>query len=172
MVTKYDGRTTAVNVATNVTLNLMPAIADATLKKALLTEWEAGTTFECNIREFSPSGSVNTREEQFLCDADVMESAGATKWSIDPIVIQTGNPQTANTFLDSLVVGSKFFLGRRAGLPYSTAAAAAQRISLWQVEVSLVEDMPDVANADGNKFETRVHLAVKKHERNATISAT
>ena len=169
MVTAYDPRPTAINVAANTTINLLPALADTTLAAVTLAEWNAGTTVQCAIREFNLSGSVATSSEQFLCDPEVSETTGATTWSVDPLVVQTGDPQAANSLLDALTPGTTRYIVRRLGLPHGAAGAIAQKVTVIQVQVTLKEVMPLTANADGQKFETRVHWAVKKVNQAATL---
>lgn len=169
MVTIYDGRTDAVTVASNVAVVLVPAVADTTLEDITLAEYNAGTAIECSIREFSLTGTVQNRQEQFLCDADASEWGGPVTWTIDPVVIQAGDPQDANTLLDGLTKGEIRYIVQRLGLAHDTAAAAGQKVRIAKVEVSLVEDMPMVATPDGTKFEARLHFAVREFQRNAAI---
>ena len=171
MVTAYDPRATAINVAANTTVAFLPAIASADLSVVTLAEFNAGTTVQCAIREINASGSVATSTEQFLCDAEVAQTTGATTWSIDPIVIQSGDPQAANPLLDALVPGTVRYIVQRRGLPHAAAAAAAQKISVFKVEVTLNEPMPMVANVDGQKYENRIHVAVKQVKLAAAITA-
>lgn len=170
MVTAYDPRATAINVAANSTINLLPALSSADYSAVTLAEWNAGTTVQCAIREFGLNGSVATSTDQFLCDAETMENTGATTWSVDPLVIQTGDPQAANALLDPLVPGVTRYIVRRLGLPHAAAGAAAQKVTVIKVQVTLKETMPIAANADGKKFETRVSWAVKAVNQAAALT--
>ena len=171
MVTKYDGRVGAIAVAANTTVNIMPAVADSTMKTVTVSEWDAGTTIECGIREFQSSGSHQPRTDQLLCEPTQTEERGTVTYSIDPTVVLVGDPQDPNPFLDGLVEGDTVYIGRRDGLPHDAAGASGQRIFMWRAEVVLVEPMGVAANADGSKYEARITWAVKAFERLATISA-
>lgn len=169
-ITEYDGRTNAVEVVGNVSAVMAPAVADATLKAVTVAEVTAGTAIEYSTRDISLTGSVATKTDQFLADVDVETTTGATTFTIDPIVLAAGDPQNPDPFITSLTKGATFYLIERRGMDRLTAYAAAQKVAVTQVEVTLLEDMPVTANADGQTFEVRLHLAVKKHERNASIS--
>ena len=100
----------------------------------------------------------------------MMENTGATTWSVDPLVIQTGDPQAANPLLDALTPGTTRYVVRRLGLAHAAAGAVAQKVTVVKVQVTLKEAMPIAANADGQKFETRVHWAVKAVNQAAALA--
>lgn len=168
---RYDARDASVVIAANFTSILVPLISDPDLAEATVAELEAGTAFECSIREIGVTGAATNNTDQFLCDEEPSETPGPVTWSIDPVVILMGDPQAPNPLLDSLTRGSVHYLVQRRGLPHADPFAAAQRISITKVEVSLVEDVAVAANTEGRKFESRVHFAVRKHERNAVVAA-
>lgn len=171
-LTMYDTRTLGVEIAGNTATVLTPLVADPLLSKATIAEINAGTAIQCAIKELDVSGTANTRSDQLLCDTDEAETPGTVKWSIAPIIVRIKDPQQADTFVDGLVRGDVVYIIQRRGLPHSTAFAAAQRISITRAVISLVEDMPVQANADGNKYEVRIHFAAKAHNRTAVVSAT
>lgn len=170
MVTAYDPRLAAINVAANSTINLLPALASADMSAVTLAEWNAGTTVQCAIREFDLAGSVATGTEQFLCDAEEMETTGATKWTVAPLVIQTGDPQAANALLDALTPGTTRYIVRRLGIAHATAGAVGQKVTTIRVQVTLKETVSIAANANGQKYETRVHWAVKGVNQSALLA--
>lgn len=170
-VTQFDGRTTAVNVAANTQVVLVPAIADATLAAITKAEYDAGEAIETSIKTVNITGSVATQTEQYLSDSDVSQTTGATTWSADPFDLVAGDPQTPNTWLAGLTEGQVVYVVQRRGLPHATESAAGQKVSIARCEITLIEDGPATANADGDKYHVLIHVAVKQFERKAAISA-
>lgn len=166
---KYDGRTDAVKVASNFTTVLAPVGVDATAPK--VAEIEAGTAYQCSIRTQGITGSPNNITDQFLCDEDQQETPGSVTWSMDPIEIQVGDPQVANAFLDGLIRGDRRWVVERRGPNHDTAFAAGDRVSVAEVEVSHVEWVAAAANTNGDKFQKRLHFAVKRYVPDAVVAA-
>ena len=169
--TIFTGRRDQMVMASKVSVVFAPAIADPTLKTVTVPEYNAGVATQCSIRELNPTGAPQTSTDQFLCDADQVESPGPVTYSIDPIRILAGDPQNPDPWLDGLERGQTVFLLVRPGLPHADPAEAGQRLRVWEAKVNLIQDAPYQANADGAKFEVEVHLAVQKFERNATLTA-
>lgn len=171
MTTAYNGRDKAVTVAGNVVVNAMPAIAGYDTRKLTTTEWDAGTTIECNIRKIEVTADAGTRTDQYLCDDDQIEERGPIKWQVAPIEINAGDPQKPDAWLAALTVGQTLFLGQRYGLPYTAPAASAQIANqVTKVEVSAIEWVAPEANANGSKFFKKISFAVKGNELDVPIT--
>jgi hypothetical protein len=171
-ITVFPGRETAVTVAGNSAVNIMPAVADPNLASVTVAEWDAGEAIECSIRKVGLSGDIKNHDDQFLCDADSVEYAGTVKWSIDPIEIQAGDPQKPDTWLSSLQRGQTVYIGQRYGIPHGAAAEAGQVINqLTKAEVSNVGWKAVEANTDGSKFEKVISFAVKANHIDAKVVA-
>lgn len=169
MVTMYTGRETAVRTAKHHAAVLAPLVADPTLKTATLAEVNAGHAIQCSIKEIGITGSPNNESEQYICDEDATETAGATTWSITPLVLDAGNPQEANELVDNLVKGSILYVIERRGPVHDVEFAADALVSIAKIEVSHVEWVEVTANTAGEKFRVRIHASVRKYERVATI---
>lgn len=168
---RYDPRDVEMEIASNTTLVLLPMIADSTLKTVSVTEIEAGVAFECATAAFGLVPSPTTREKQNLCDKDARQRPGSTTWSIEPLIIDAGDPQATNDFIDGLVVGETRYLTQRDGLPHLDAFAAGQKVANAQVTIQAVSRVPLAASTDGTSYQWRIDLAVDQVEQFATVKA-
>lgn len=168
---QYDPRDAEMEIAGNTALIMLPSIADATLKSVTVTETEAGIAFECATAAFGLVPSPTTREKQNLCDKDARQRPGTTSWSIESLIVDAGDPQAANAFVDTLVIGETRYLVQRDGLPHLDAFAAGQKIMAAQVVIQAISRVPLAASTDGTSYQWRIDVTVDQVEQFATIAA-
>ncbi|MEL4357034.1 MULTISPECIES: phage tail tube protein [unclassified Luteococcus] len=168
----FDGRTTATNVAGYTTVVAIPAVAGFDIPTLTLAEVEAGTRIDCAIRGLKITPDVKNSQDQFLCDENKVEFAGAIEYSADDLILQAGDPQNLDPFLTSLVRGQTIILGERYGIKSATDFAADQIMNrLTKAEVTFAGWVDPEANDEGKKAEWMVKLAVKGQKTNVTITA-
>lgn len=168
----FDGRTASTNVAGHTAVVIMPAVAGFDTPAVQLAEVEAGTRVDCDIRGVKITAEVKNSSDQFLCDENKTEFAGAIEYSADDLVIQAGDPQQPDPFLASMVRGQTYVIGERYGLKSAAPFAAEQIMNrLSKVEVTYAGWVDPEANEDGKKAEWLVKLAVKGQHTNVPITA-
>lgn len=156
--------------ARNTVINIMPAVASATLAGATLAEWNAGTMIQCAIEEFSMTTDAQTRTRKKLCDDVAAQAPGARTYQAGDTVVVAPDPQTANTFLDSLTVGAVKYVSVRPGMADDTAAAATQKIWLDKRQILSIDPEP-ITTEDGNAYAWRIRWLVMGRNLKATILA-
>ena len=166
--TKYDGHTGAVKIAAHYDAVLAPAVLDLAAPK--VAEIEAGTSFTCSTRLVEIAGTSTSTSDQWLCDADTVETPGAVTWTGQPIVIQAGPPQTPNTFISGLTSGAVRYLIERRGLAPTAAYTSSQIVSVAEIEISHWEHVAAEANTEGRKWEYRIHYTVRRYRQVATVA--
>ena len=171
-ITKYDGRTAAKQIAGNYVAAFLPAVADPTLKSVTTAEADATTAYDitCSIRGIGVTSTPNMETDQFLCDVDEVETLRSMSHSMDTILVQTGDPQVTNAFVDSLVKGSVRYLVLREGKASSVALASGDKVQVVKVRINFVKPAAVTASTSG-KFETEVMVSVEQYEPYATIAA-
>lgn len=168
----FDGRTSATNVAGNTTVVSMPAVVGFDVPTLTLPEVEAGTRIDCAIRGLKIGADVKNTQDQFLCDENKVEFAGAVEYSADDLILQAGDPQNIDPFLASMVRGQTLYLGERYGIKSAEPFAADQIMNrLTKAEVTFAGWVDPEANDEGKKAEWMVKLAVKGQKTNVTITA-
>ena len=168
---KYTGRETAVAIAANQAIVVVPAIADMLAPK--VTEVEAATShaIQCGIKTFGVVPADSTQTEQYLCDKIATETSGAVRYSMEELRIVAGDPQAANSLQTLCVPGAVLFILDRRGLAEGAAFVAAQKVSTVKVQVTYFAPAPTGANENGDKFEYVAKFAVLGYEPFAVLAA-
>jgi len=168
----FDGRTASVNVAGYTTVVSVPSVAGFDTPAITLPEIEAGTRIDCDIRGLKITPDVKNTQDQFLCNENKVEFAGAIEYSADDLVIQAGDPQNLDPFLAGLVRGQTVYLAERYGVKSAEPFTAEQTINrLTKAEVTFSGWVDPEANDEGKKAEWLVKLAVKGQHQQVKITA-
>ena len=71
-----------------------------------------------------------------------------------------GNPQDANTFVDSMDLGSEHFFWVRPGMADNEPVAAGQKVQVIQATIDAC-DLRQVSTSDGDEFAAVVSISVQ-----------
>ena len=136
----------------NVLVKIVPAIADTSSPK--LTELNAAGAVDisCYLTGggWKPSLSEQVINDERLCTTQTYEQKGRSQRGLEVEYIDNTNSPNATTFnkaKDTLVPGSSAFLVVRTGLPYDTALAVSQKVTIYPVTAGEYNDMPPEANS-------------------------
>lgn len=157
--------------AGNTTINIMPAVASATLASVTVAEWDAGTTVQEATEEFSLTTDASTISRKKIGDKISTQLAGQRTYQMSDTVLVASSMQAANALIDGLAVDSIKYIGVRPGLDDTTAAAASQKVWLVKAQVLSVDPEP-ITTEDGNSFQWRVKWIVLNRNLSASISAS
>jgi hypothetical protein len=156
----------------NFLVLVVPEIANTSAPT--LAELNAGTVVDisCYLTAggWKPSLSEQVITDDRLCSTQTYEKKGRSQRSLEVEYIDNTNSPNATEFnkaKDTLIPGSKHYLVTRGGMPYETALAATQKVSVRPVEAGEYNDMPPEANSvikTGQKLfvtgETKTDVAV------------
>jgi len=156
--------------AGNTTINIMPAVASATLAAVTVAEWDAGTTIQEATEEFSLTTDASTLSRKKIGDTVATQRPGSRTYQISDTVLVASSPQSANTLIEGLTIDAIKYIGVRPGLADTTAAAAAQKVWLAKVQVLSCDPEP-ITTEDGNAYQWRVRWLVLDRNLAAAISA-
>ena len=155
--------------AGNTTINIMPAVASATLAAVTLSEWNAGTTIQEATEEFSLTTDASTLSRKKIGDKISTQLAGQRTYQISDTVLVASSMQAANTLIDGLTLDTIKYIAVRPGLDDTTAAASGQKIWLTKAQVLSVDPEP-ITTEDGNSYAWRVKWTVLDRNLTAAIS--
>ncbi len=137
----------------NVLVKIVPAIADTSAPK-VATELNAVSAIDISCYlvggGYKPSLSEQVITDERLCTTQTYEQKGRSQRGLEVEYIDNTNSPNATAFnkaKDTLVPGSKAFLVVRTGLPYDTALAAGQKVTVYPFTAGEYNDMPPEANA-------------------------
>ena len=136
----------------NVLVKLVPAIADTSAPKLTELSVAGAVDISCYLTGggYRPSLSEQVITDERLCTTQTYEQKGRSQRGLDVEYIDNTNSPNATTFnkaKDTLVPGSKHFLVVRTGLPYDTALAASQKVTVYPVTAGEYSDLPPEANS-------------------------
>ena len=169
-LTKYDGRTDAVAVASNFTLVIVPAVTWPAVK-ATEVEATGSLAIQCAITTWGVTPQESTQTEQYLCDKIASETAGAVRYSIEPLTILAGDPQEQNAIVSALPPNTIVYLVERRGVSHDTTFALGDIVSVVKAEVIYCVPAPVTANENGDKFNLTAKFAVKDYLPFVTLAA-
>lgn len=154
--------------AGNTVINVMPAVANIT--SPTLTEWNAGTVIQCATEAFEPSLDTKTNTRKKLCDKESVEIPGTATFSISDITIVSDNPQGEAPYPAIFVPGATVFIGVRPGMDHASAAAAAQKV--WVFEAQFQDLVPTKITTDeGEAFGWTLKFLARDHTYKAALVA-
>lgn len=137
----------------NVLVKLVPAIADTEAPKVATELNAAGAVdISCYLTGggYKPSLSEQVISDERLCTTQTFEQKGRSQRGLEVEYVDNTNSPDAvlyNKAKDTLVPGSKHFLVVRTGIPYDTALAAAQKVTVYPVTAGEYNDLPPEANS-------------------------
>ena len=157
--------------AGNTVINIMPAVASATLVAVTVAEWNAGTMIQCATEEFSMTTEAATASRKKICDKVATQRPGERTYVASDTVIVASSPQAANTLVDGLTLDAIKYVAVRPGLTDSTAAAASQKVWVDKRQVLAVDPEP-ITTEEGNAYAWRVKWLVLGRNLAAAITAS
>ena len=136
----------------NVLIKLVPAIADTSAPKLTELNVAGAVDISCYLTGggYKPSLSEQVINDERLCTTQTYEQKGRSQRGLEVEYIDNTNSPNASTFnkaKETLVPGTTQFLVVRTGLPYSTALAVGQKVTVYPVTAGEYNDMPPEANS-------------------------
>jgi hypothetical protein len=134
----------------NMAVWLVPTIADPSAPT--VAEITAGVDISCYLTPdgYAPTADQATITDDRLCSTETFgqpgrKTRGLTLTGID----NTNSPHEddANELVDTLVEGTEMFVVRRRGIPYTTAVAADQKVSVLPIKPGMKQDVAPEANS-------------------------
>lgn len=137
----------------NVLVKLVPAIADTSAPK-IATELNAAGAVDisCYLTGggYKPSLSEQVITDERLCTTQTYEQKGRSQRGLEVEYVDNTNSPNAtlyNKAKDTLVPGAAQFLVVRTGLPYTTALAAGQKVTVYPITPGEYGELPPEANS-------------------------
>jgi len=137
----------------NVLVKLVAAIADTSAPK-VATEINAvgSVDISCYLTGggYKPSLSEQVIQDERLCTTQTYEQKGRSQRGLEVEYIDNTNSANQTTFnkaKDTLIPGTAQYLVVRTGLPYTTAAAAGQKFSVYPITPGEYNELPPEANS-------------------------
>jgi hypothetical protein len=137
----------------NTLVKLVTAIADTSAPK-VATELNAGSSVDisCYLTAggWKPSLSEQVISDERQCSTQTYEQKGRSQRGLDAEYIDNTNSANATTFnkaKDTLIPGAPMFVVVRTGLPYTTALAAGQKVTVYPITPGEYSELPPEANS-------------------------
>jgi hypothetical protein len=137
----------------NTLVKLVTAIADTSAPK-VATELNAASSVDisCYLTAsgWKPSLSEQVVTDERLCSTQTYEQKGRSQRGLDAEYIDNTNSPNAATFnkaKDTLVPGTPMYVVVRTGLPYTTALAAGQKVTVYPITPGEYSELPPEANS-------------------------
>ena len=137
----------------NTLVRLVTAIADTSAPK-VATELNAGSSVDisCYLTAggWKPSLSEQVISDERVCTTQTYEQKGRSQRGLEAEYIDNTNSANATTFnkaKDTLVPGTPMFVVVRTGLPYGTALAAGQKVTVYPITPGEYSELPPEANS-------------------------
>lgn len=137
----------------NVLVKLVPAIADTDAPKVATELNAAGAVdISCYLTGggYKPSLSEQVITDERLCTTQTYEQKGRSQRGLEVEYIDNTNSPNATTFnkaKDTLIPSAAMFLVVRTGLPYDTALAAGQKVTVYPITAGEYNELPPEANS-------------------------
>lgn len=136
----------------NVLVKLVPAIADTDAPTLTELNVAGAVDISCYLTGggYKPSLSEQVITDERLCTTQTYEQKGRSQRGLEVEYIDNTNSTNEtlyNKAKDTLVPGSAQFLVVRTGLPYATALAAGQKVTVYPISAGEYNDMPPEANS-------------------------
>jgi hypothetical protein len=139
--TPYDG---------NMAVWLVPTIANTAAPT--VAEITAGVDISCYLTPdgYAPTAEQATITDDRLCSTETFGQPGRKTRGLALTGIDNTNSTNEalfNDLVDTLVEGTVMYVVRRRGLPYETAIAAAQQVSVLPIKPGMKQDVPGEQNS-------------------------
>lgn len=158
----------------NFLVLIVPEIADPSAPTLAELTAASVADISCYLSAggWRPSLSEQVIADDRLCSTQTYEKKGRSQHGLDVEYIDNTNSPNAAEFnkaKDTLIPGSSHYLVTRKGMPFDTALAAAQKVSVRPIEAGEYNDLPPEANS---VFKTGQKLFVRgKTETDVAIAA-
>lgn len=137
----------------NALVKVVSAIADTSAPK-VATELNAAGSIDisCYLTGggWKPSLSEQVITDERLCTTQTYEQKGRSQRGLEVEYIDntnTPNETLYNKAKDTLIPGASLYLVVRTGLPYTTALAAGQKVTIYPVTPGEYNELPPEANS-------------------------
>lgn len=144
--------------AGNTVIGDAPAIAD--IDAPTVAELGASTYFHCATEAFGSTTNVSKRTRKMICDVVGTETVGSRTYGMEALTLMYGDPQEANTFIDSLALDSTHYFWVRPGADDDDAIAAGDKVLVIKAKIDSV-DLRPISTADGDEFAAVVNVSVQ-----------
>lgn len=149
---------TAKYTAGNTVIGDATAVADIAAPK--LSELSAGTTFHCATEAFGSSTNVSKGTRKMICDTVGKQRVTNREYQMENLTIMYGDPQSANAFIESMVLDSVHYFWTRPGKADDVALAVGDKVQIIKASVDAC-DLRQISTADGDEFAVVVSLSVQ-----------
>jgi len=137
----------------NTLVRIVAAIADTSAPK-VATELLAVSSVDisCYLTAggWKPSLSEQVISDERLCTTQTYEQKGRSQRGLEAEYVDNTNTSVSATFnkaKDTLIPGTPMFIVVRTGLPYTTALAAGQKVTVYPITPGEYNEMPPEANS-------------------------
>jgi hypothetical protein len=137
----------------NTLVKLVTAIADTSAPK-VATELLAASSVDisCYLTAggWKPSLSEQVISDERVCTTQTYEQKGRSQRGLEAEYIDNTNSANAtlyNKAKDTLIPGVPMFVVVRTGLPYTTALAAGQKVTVYPITPGEYSELPPEANS-------------------------
>jgi len=133
----------------NVSVRIVAAIADLDAVEPTEIDNVTSVDASCYLTSdgYSPSLDEQVIADERLCSTQVYEQPGRFTRSLDVIYIDNTNTTDPNLVKETLIPGSTHFLVVRRGLPFDTASADGQTVTISPIKAGQYNDLPPEANS-------------------------
>ena len=146
------------------TIGDAPAIADIHAPK--VTELNASTVFQCATEAFGSTTNVSKTTRKMICDRTGTEKVGNRTYQLETLTVMYGNPQDANTFIDTLLLDSVHYFWVRPGKDDTTEVAVGDKVQIVKASIDAT-DLRPITTADGDEYAAVIQVSVQ--ERTALL---
>ncbi|MGW8565655.1 phage tail tube protein [Isoptericola sp. NPDC055881] len=134
----------------NMAVWLVPAIANPAAPT--VAEITAGVDISCYLTPdgYAPTADQATITDDRLCSRETYGQPGRKTRGLTLTGIDNTNSvheTEFNELVDTLVEGTEMYVVRRRGLPYETAIAASQKVSVLPIKPGMKQDVAPEANS-------------------------
>ena len=153
----------------NTLVLVVSAIADTSAPKvATELNAESSVDISCYLTAggWKPSLSEQVITDERLCTTQTYEKKGRSQRGLEVEYVDntnTANEELYNKAKDTLIPGAPMFIVVRTGMPYETALAAGQKVTIYPIEPGEYNELPPEANSVfkiGQKLFVRAGVAI------------
>lgn len=130
----------------NTRYDWVAAIADTSAPSAAALN--AGVQLSCYLTDdgWQPGMEQQAIVDNRICSTQDFEGAGRYKRSLAIKYVENPTVPASNLAYSTLIPGTLGFVVERRGVPVDTAYAAAQKVTVWPVQVGQRQPQPPEAN--------------------------
>lgn len=159
---------TGVSARGNDSVIWVPALADPAAPSVTELTGASAVNISCALIGFSPSVDQATFTDTRLCSKQTFNRMGQATYSIDtlnyvydPQTVGAATPTADNVAYDALTGGQSGYFVHRRGLDAQTVdVAAAQKVTVYPVELGAQSDVPLDPSAEGALIQCAQNVSV------------